>query len=213
MGRRDPPGGDHGGGVRATGRGGAARGAARLRGPRAESAHYDAGRDRVIVRLTTGVEIGVAPRDVEGLAGAPREALAEIEVEAMGLGIHFPRLDADLYVPALLEGVLGSKAWMAARLARRREGRGGAGEREARREAAEGGRGLSEAPSRGVRPLAPEERMRRDADQNGAELFPEDRAAACGARLAEVSGHAPQELFFNCLTSVITPEFDRTATL
>jgi hypothetical protein len=75
-----------------------------------------AGRGRVIVRLTTSVEIGVAPRDVEGLAGAPREALAEIEVEAMGLGIHFPRLDADLYVPALLEGVLGSKAWMAARL-------------------------------------------------------------------------------------------------
>ena len=29
-----------------------ARGEARLRGPRAESAHYDAGRDRVIVRLT-----------------------------------------------------------------------------------------------------------------------------------------------------------------
>jgi hypothetical protein len=27
-----------------------------------------------------------------------------------------PRLDADLYVPALLEGVLGSRRWMAARL-------------------------------------------------------------------------------------------------
>jgi hypothetical protein len=33
-----------------------------------------------------------------------------------GLGIRFPRLDADLYVPALLERVLGSKSWMAARL-------------------------------------------------------------------------------------------------
>lgn len=39
-----------------------------------------------------------------------------IEVEALGLGIHFPKLDADLYVPALLEGVLGSKRWMAAQL-------------------------------------------------------------------------------------------------
>ena len=93
-----------------------ARGKERLRGPRAESAHYDAGRDRVIVRLTTGVEIGFAPRDAEGLQHASRADLAAIEVEAFGLGIHFPRLDADLYVPALLEGALGSKSWMAARL-------------------------------------------------------------------------------------------------
>ena len=82
------------------------RGEERLRGPRASSAHYDAGRDRVIVRPTTGMEIGFAPR----------EDLAEIEVEAFGLSIHFPRLGADLYLPALLEGVLGSKSWMAARL-------------------------------------------------------------------------------------------------
>ena len=93
-----------------------ARGEARLRGPRAESAHYDAGRNRVIVRLTTGVELGLAPRDVEGLQHASAEDLKAIEVEAFGLGIHFPKLDADLYVPALLQGVLGSKRWMAAQL-------------------------------------------------------------------------------------------------
>ena len=65
------------------------RGEERLRGPRASSAHYDAGRDRVIVRLTTGMEIGFAPRDAEGLQHATREDLAEIEVQAFGLGIHF----------------------------------------------------------------------------------------------------------------------------
>ncbi len=43
-----------------------------LRGPRAERAQYDAGRDRVIVRLTTGVEIGFAPRDADGLQHASR---------------------------------------------------------------------------------------------------------------------------------------------
>jgi Protein of unknown function (DUF2442) len=93
-----------------------ARGEARMRGPRAESAHYDAGRNRVIVRLTTGVELGLAPRDVEGLQHASADDLKVIEVEAFGLGIRFPKLDADLYVPALLEGVLGSKRWMAAQL-------------------------------------------------------------------------------------------------
>lgn len=93
-----------------------ARGEQLLRGPRAERARYDAGRDRVVVRLTTGVEIGFAPRDAEGLQHASRKELATIEVQEHGLGIHFPALDADFYVPALLEGVLGSKAWMAARL-------------------------------------------------------------------------------------------------
>jgi hypothetical protein len=93
-----------------------ARGEARMRGPRAASAHYDAGRNRIIVRLTTGVEIGFAPRDVEGPRGASAKDLKAMEVEAFGLGIHFPTLDADLYVPALLEGVLGSKSWMAAEL-------------------------------------------------------------------------------------------------
>jgi len=93
-----------------------ARGDARMRGPRAETAHYDAGRNRIIVRLTTGVELGFAPRDVEGLQRATVDDLKVIEVEAFGLGIRFPKLDADLYVPALLEGVLGSKRWMAARL-------------------------------------------------------------------------------------------------
>ena len=92
-----------------------ARGTARLRGPRAVSAHYDRGRNRVVVRLTTGVEISVSPRDVEGLQGAAVHDLQVIEVEAFGLGIRFPRLDADLYVPALAKGITGSRRWQASR--------------------------------------------------------------------------------------------------
>jgi hypothetical protein len=119
----------------------AARGDARLRGPRAECAHYDTQRDRVIVRLTTGVEIGFAPRDAEGLQGATPKDLAEIEVEAFGTGIHFPRLDADIYLSALLEGVFGSKSWMAARLgAAGGKARGGAKAAAARANGQRGGR-------------------------------------------------------------------------
>ncbi len=92
------------------------RGEDRLRGPLAVAARYDAGRGRVVIALSTGVELGLAPRDVEGLAGASTEDLRAVEVNGMGLGVHFPRLDVDLYVPALLEGVLGSRHWMAARL-------------------------------------------------------------------------------------------------
>jgi hypothetical protein len=67
--------------------------------PRAKSAHYDAGRDRVVIRLTTGIEIGFAPRQAEGLEHAKAEDLAEIEITPTGQGVHFPKLDADLYTP------------------------------------------------------------------------------------------------------------------
>jgi hypothetical protein len=120
-----------------------ARGKARQSGPHAESAHYDRERDRVIVRLSTGVELGLRPRDVEGLEKASPEELSEIEIEAVGMGLHWPRIDADLYVPALLEGVLGSRRWMARQLgATGGEARSEAKAAAARKNGKKGGRPL-----------------------------------------------------------------------
>jgi hypothetical protein len=48
----------------------------------------------------------------EGLAGAKALELRTIEVSASGLGLHWPKLDADLYVPAIVKGILGTKQWM-----------------------------------------------------------------------------------------------------
>jgi hypothetical protein len=56
------------------------------------------------------------PQLAEGLAGAAPADLGEIEISPAGLGLHWPRLDADLYVPALLQGVFGTRQWMAAQL-------------------------------------------------------------------------------------------------
>ena len=56
------------------------------------------------------------PEDAQGLEHAKAADLAEIELSPSGFGIHFPRLNADFYVPALLEGFLGSRKWMAARM-------------------------------------------------------------------------------------------------
>lgn len=80
------------------------------------SARYDAEVDRIVIELSTGVQVAFPPRLAEGLADAPPDALASIEVSPSGLGLHWPALDADLYVPALLQGILGSKSWMAAQL-------------------------------------------------------------------------------------------------
>ena len=80
------------------------------------SARYGRRRRRVIVQLSTGIELAFPAALAEGLADASPDDLAEIEVSPSGLGLHWPRLDADLYVPALLQGVLGSRSWMAAQM-------------------------------------------------------------------------------------------------
>ena len=85
-------------------------------GPSAVTARYNRRSKRIVVRLSSGLEIAFAPHAVQGLEGAKPEQLDPIEISPFGLGIHFPKLDADLYLPALLEGLLGSRAWMAARL-------------------------------------------------------------------------------------------------
>ena len=53
---------------------------------------------------------------MEELAEADPAALHEIEITPSGLGLHWPALDADVYVPGLMQGVFGSKRWMAAQL-------------------------------------------------------------------------------------------------
>jgi Protein of unknown function (DUF2442) len=84
--------------------------------PRAVSAHYDRASGRVVVELSSKIAVSFRPGDAQGLEHAKAADLAEIELSPSGFGIHFPRLDADFYVPALLEGFLGSRKWMAARM-------------------------------------------------------------------------------------------------
>ena len=45
------------------------------------------------------------------------ESLA-VEVDELGFNLHFPALDVDLYVPALVSGIFGTRAWMTRELAR-----------------------------------------------------------------------------------------------
>ncbi len=74
--------------------------------------------------------------------------MREIEITPSGLGIHFPELDADLYIPALLEGVLGSRKWMAARLGAAGGGRISAAKRRASRANGRLGGGPKKAAAR-----------------------------------------------------------------
>ncbi len=81
-------------------------------GPLAESAYYDQPTGKVVVELNNGVGLHIPPALIQGMENATPADMAEIVIEGHGIGLHFPRLDADLYVPALARGVLGTSAWM-----------------------------------------------------------------------------------------------------
>jgi hypothetical protein len=84
--------------------------------PHAVAARYDRKADRVVLTLSSKVELLFSPKDAQGLEEATADELKVIEITPSGFGIHFPKIDADLWLPSLLEGVLGSRKWMAARL-------------------------------------------------------------------------------------------------
>ena len=84
--------------------------------PRAIAARYDGRLGRIVIQLSSRLDVAFSPEDAEGLEGATPAQLKTIEISPSGFGIHFPKLDADIYLPALLDGFLGSKRWMASRL-------------------------------------------------------------------------------------------------
>ena len=64
---------------------------------------------RVIIALSSGIDVMLSPDKAQGLQGAKPAQLAAIGISPSGFGLHFPKLDADLYLPALLNGWLGSR--------------------------------------------------------------------------------------------------------
>ena len=84
--------------------------------PAAIAAYYDRKTKKIVVDLSTGLGIFFSPQDAQGLENATAAQLSDIEITPAGFGLHFPKLDADLYVPGLLDGAMGSRKWMAARL-------------------------------------------------------------------------------------------------
>jgi hypothetical protein len=67
------------------------------------SAHYDRKTGQVVIHLSSKLVVSFSPADAEALEDARPSQLKEIEITPSGFGIHFPALDADLYVPGLLE--------------------------------------------------------------------------------------------------------------
>jgi hypothetical protein len=88
----------------------------RATNPMAVAAYYNRKAKRVVVSLSTKVEVMFNPSDVQSLENAKPSQLEEIEITPSGFGLYFPELDEGINVLNLLEGTMGSRKWMAARL-------------------------------------------------------------------------------------------------
>jgi hypothetical protein len=86
--------------------------------PRATAASYDRKTGRIVVDLIGGCSYAFPARLVEDLQSASDQELADIEVDGVGFNLHWPTLDVDLYVPALVSGIFGTRVWMTRELAR-----------------------------------------------------------------------------------------------
>lgn len=87
--------------------------------PRASSASYDPATGRIVLNLVTGCSYAFPVNLVQGLQQARPDDFAIISVDGLGLNLHIPALDTDLYVPALVAGIFGTRDWMSRELARR----------------------------------------------------------------------------------------------
>jgi hypothetical protein len=86
--------------------------------PRALAAHFDRTTGQVVIELVNGCTYAFPAQLAQDLHGAGHDALAHIEVDGAGFNLHWPKLDADLYVPALVSGIFGTREWMAREFAR-----------------------------------------------------------------------------------------------
>ena len=86
--------------------------------PRAVAARYDKTTGRVVVELANGCAYAFPASRVQDLEGASDRDLAEVAVDGAGFNLHWPRLEADVYVPSVVAGILGTRAWMAREFAR-----------------------------------------------------------------------------------------------
>jgi hypothetical protein len=86
--------------------------------PRAEGAHYDRRTGLIEIALSNGCFFSFPAAGAEGLDMASADELERVEILGNGYALRWEALDADLTVPGLLAGRLGSMRWMAQEMGR-----------------------------------------------------------------------------------------------
>ncbi len=81
--------------------------------PRAAGARYDPRTGRVTVELVNGCAFVFPARSVQGLEAATDADLAAVELLPQGRGLHWEGPDVDISLPGLMNGIFGTRAYMA----------------------------------------------------------------------------------------------------
>jgi hypothetical protein len=72
--------------------------------PAATAVRYDRDLGYIVVSFGSELDLAILPQQIGALARAKAEDLDRIEISPSGLGLRFPRLDTELYLPPLLKG-------------------------------------------------------------------------------------------------------------
>jgi hypothetical protein len=80
--------------------------------PKAIAAVYRPKTDAMAITLATGVELIIPRKLLQGLESATPAQVAKVEIVGAQSSLHWEALDVDHYIPDLIDGMLGSRAWM-----------------------------------------------------------------------------------------------------
>jgi hypothetical protein len=78
----------------------------------AVAAEYDSRYDLLIVRLKTGQRLAIPREDLQELAVADPDEVRKVQIEMLGMSLHWEELNVDFRVDGLRRGLYGSERWM-----------------------------------------------------------------------------------------------------
>jgi hypothetical protein len=81
--------------------------------PNAIAARFSKRADALTITLATGVQLTIPRKLLQGLEDADPRDVAHVEIDDRGSALHWPTLDVDHYVPGLIDGIFGTRKWMA----------------------------------------------------------------------------------------------------
>lgn len=80
--------------------------------PKARTAKYDSAARRIVLDLENGATLLVPIDLIQGLQNQTDKELDEVRLLLKGSQIHWPKLDVQMYVKSLIDGVFGTPNWM-----------------------------------------------------------------------------------------------------
>jgi hypothetical protein len=66
----------------------------------------------LLVKLKSGQRLAIPREDLQGVADADPDKVSKIEIEMLGMALHWEDLDVDFRVDGLRQGLYGNERWM-----------------------------------------------------------------------------------------------------